>query len=170
MKDGALLSLRPNTELVITDYNFNGREDGSERSFMELVRGGFRTITGYIGHKNKHNYRVKTSVATIGIRGTHYGLMVCSDGSCSNESEPLEDGVYGGVVDGSISVSNNSGEYTFNNDQYFHVASASSVAIEQLLPDLISVNFNQASAASLSSAIKSFADSPAIASSSKDKP
>jgi len=101
---------------------------------MELVRGGFRTITGYIGHKNKRNYRVKTSVATIGIRGTHYGLMVCSDGSCNNESEALQDGVYGGVVDGSISVSNNSGEYIFNNDQYFHVASVSSAAVEQLLP------------------------------------
>jgi len=134
MKDGALLSLRPNTKLVITDYNFNGKEDGSERSFMELVRGGFRTITGYIGHKNKSNYRVKTAVATIGIRGTHYGLMVCADGSCSNEAEPLEDGVYGGVVDGSINVANESGDYTFNNDQYFHVASASSAAVEQLVP------------------------------------
>lgn len=134
MKDGALLSLRPNTKLVITDYNFNGKEDGSERSFMELVRGGFRTITGYIGHKNKSNYRVKTAVATIGIRGTHYGLMVCADGSCSNETEPLEDGVYGGVVDGSINVANESGDYTFNNDQYFHVASATSAAVEQLLP------------------------------------
>lgn len=134
MKDGALLSLRPNTELVISDYNFNGKQDGTERSFMELIRGGFRTITGYIGHKNKSNYRVRTSVATIGIRGTHYGLMICADGSCSNEDEPLEDGVYGGVVDGSIKVSNDSGEYTFNNDQYFHVASSSSAAIEQLTP------------------------------------
>jgi len=134
MKDGALLSLRPNTQLVITDYNFNGKEDGTEKSFMELVRGGFRTITGYIGHKNKRNYRVKTAVATIGIRGTHYGLMVCSDDSCKNEAEPMEDGVYGGVVDGSINVSNESGEYIFNNDQYFHVASVSSAAVEQLVP------------------------------------
>ena len=134
MKDGALLSLRPNTQLVITDYNFNGKEDGTEKSFMELVRGGFRTITGYIGHKNKRNYRVRTSVATIGIRGTHYGLMVCTDGSCNNEAEPMADGVYGGVVDGSINVSNESGDYTFNNDQYFHVASVSSAAVEQLVP------------------------------------
>lgn len=134
MKDGALLSLRPNTKLVITDYNFSGKQDGTERSFMELVRGGFRTITGYIGHKNKANYRVKTSVATIGIRGTHYGLMLCEDGSCSDETEPLEDGIYGGVVDGSIIVSNDSGKYIFNNDQYFHVADASSKAVEQLVP------------------------------------
>lgn len=134
MKDGALISLRPNTELVITDYNFNGQEDGTERGFFELVRGGFRTITGYIGHRNKHNYRVKTAVATIGIRGTHYGLMVCESGSCNEESPDLKDGVYGGVVDGSIIVNNDAGESVFNNDQYFHVASQSQPAVEQLIP------------------------------------
>ncbi|HHJ35553.1 MAG TPA: hypothetical protein ENJ87_07290, partial [Gammaproteobacteria bacterium] len=134
MKDGALLSLRPNTKLKITDYRFNGSEDGSERSFMELIAGGFRTITGYIGHRNKQNYRVKTSVATIGIRGTHYGLMLCADGNCAAESADLEDGIYGGVVDGSIVVENQSGISTFNNDQYFHVASIADAPIEQLVP------------------------------------
>lgn len=134
MKDGALISLRPNTELVIREYNYNGKEDGSEKSFMELVRGGFRTITGYIGHKNRNNYRVRTSVATIGIRGTHYGLMLCSAGSCAGEETPLEDGVYGGVVDGSIQVKNDSGSYIFNNDQYFHVASDNAPAQELLMP------------------------------------
>jgi len=134
MKDGALISLRPNTTLKITDYRFNGKEDGSERSFMELVKGGFRTITGYIGHKNKQNYHVRTAVATIGIRGTHYGLMLCEQGSCQNESASLEDGLYGGVVDGSISVENEAGQSIFNNDQYFHVASISQPAVEQLVP------------------------------------
>jgi len=134
MKDGALISLRPNTKLQIIDYRFNGEEDGSERSVMELISGGFRTITGYIGHRNKQNYRVKTSVATIGIRGTHYGLMVCADGSCNEESASLEDGVYGGVVDGSIVVQNQSGASTFNNDQYFYVASLFQEPVEQLVP------------------------------------
>ena len=134
MKDGALISLRPNTKLVIRDYNFNGSEDGTEKSLMELVRGGFRTITGYIGHKNKNNYRVRTGVATIGIRGTHYGLMVCAEGSCAGEDTPLEDGVYGGVVDGSIVVENETGQFTFNNDQYFHVATNNTPAKELLVP------------------------------------
>ena len=134
MKDGALISLRPNTRLVIRDYNFNGSEDGSEKSLMELVKGGFRTITGYIGHRNKNNYRVRTGVATIGIRGTHYGLMVCAEGSCASEETPLEDGVYGGVVDGSIIVENESGQFVFNNDQYFHVATDNTPAKELLVP------------------------------------
>jgi len=134
MKDGALISLRPKTKLRIIDYNFNGAEDGSERSFMELLAGGFRTITGYIGHLNKQNYRVKTAVATIGIRGTHYGLMLCEAGSCIDESPDLEDGVYGGVVDGSIVVENDSGISTFNNDQYFHIASFAARPVEKLVP------------------------------------
>ena len=134
MKDGSLLSLRPNTTLLISDYNFNGAEDGSERSFFELVSGGFRTITGLIGFTNKNNYRVKTSIATIGIRGTHYGLMLCDNGSCEGEEVAMKDGLYGGVIDGSVVIANDSGEFTFNNDQYFHVASNVVPPIEQLKP------------------------------------
>ena len=134
MKDGALLSLRPKTRLQIKEYAFNGKEDGTERSFMDLLSGGLRTITGYIGHRNKQNYRVRTPVATIGIRGTHYGLLVCSDGACQDNDEPLDDGVYGGVVDGSIEVSNDSGSHVFNNDQFFYVASNTQSPVETLAP------------------------------------
>jgi len=134
MKDGALMSLRPNTKLLISDYNFNGVEDGSEKSFFELISGGLRTITGLIGHTNKNNYRVKTTIATIGIRGTHYGLMLCDSGSCEGEEVALEDGLYGGVIDGSVVITNDSGEFTFDNDQYFHVTSNIVPPIEQLKP------------------------------------
>ncbi len=129
MKDGALLALRPSTEFKIEEYRYEGSENGSERSFFRLLRGGFRTITGAVGHLNKSNYRVATRVATIGIRGTHYGLQLC-DGSCGAG----KNGLYGGVVDGSIVVSNDAGEKVFNNDEYFHVASAASQARPLLAP------------------------------------
>jgi hypothetical protein len=126
LKDGALLAISPGTELKFEDFAYNGSEDGTERSVINLIKGGFRTITGAIGHVNKQNYQVKTSVATIGIRGTHYGLMLCEGGSCQNNSEAgnLNDGLYGGVVDGSIVTENDTGQSTFNNDQYFQIQSA----------------------------------------------
>ena len=43
---------------------------------------------------------MKTPVASIGIRGTLYGLMYCVDGQCSG----VEDGLYGGVLEGMIAV------------------------------------------------------------------
>ncbi len=138
MKDGALLSLRPQTDLKIETYRYNGQEDGSELSIMELLKGGFRTITGAIGHKNKRNYKVKSTAATIGIRGTHYSLMLCQQSSCSQGSNtPVEDGLYGGVVDGSIVIENQTGIHQFNNDQYFKVTSSTETPVEFLQPPSI---------------------------------
>ena len=138
MKDGALLSLRPLTDIKIADYRYNGQEDGSEQSILELLKGGFRTITGIIGHKNKQNYQVRTSVATIGIRGTHYSLVLCQQSSCSDDGEDgVEDGLYGGVADGSIVIENQTGTHRFNNDQFFKLTSATSKPVEFLLPPAI---------------------------------
>ena len=138
LKDGALLSLRPHTNLKIADFKYNGKEDGSERSLLELIKGGFRTITGAIGHKNKQSYQVITNIATIGIRGTHYTLVLCEQQSCSDEkANPIEDGLYGGVADGSIVVKNQSGVHQFNNDQFFKVNSIASLPVEFLQPPAI---------------------------------
>jgi FecR-like protein len=138
LKDGALLSLRPHTELRMAEYSFNGTQDGSEKSILELLKGGFRTITGIIGHTNKQNYQIRTSVATIGIRGTHYSLVLCQQSSCSDdENGNIEDGLYGGVADGSIVINNQTGTHQFNNDQFFKLTSANSAPVEFLLPPTI---------------------------------
>lgn len=138
LKDGALLSLRPLTELRLAEYRYNGQEDGSEKSIIELIKGGFRTITGAIGHKNKQNYQVRTTIATIGIRGTHYSLVLCQQASCSDdETGAVEDGLYGGVADGSIVIENQTGIHRFNNDQFFQLTSANTEPVEFLLPPTI---------------------------------
>ena len=98
--DGGKVSLQPNTVYKINKYEFSGKEDGSEYAFTELVKGGLRTISGLIGHKNRDRYQLKTAVATIGIRGTeftvnfndnqllmttnHGSVDVCNAGGCLN--------------------------------------------------------------------------------------
>jgi hypothetical protein len=89
------MSLQPETTLRIDNYRFERGDDGSERGFLSLLKGGFRTVTGLIGKRNKANYQVNTPTATIGIRGTEFAV---SDG--------------GGAVfvgEGSISVCNTGG-------------------------------------------------------------
>ncbi|MCP4042857.1 MAG: FecR domain-containing protein, partial [Gammaproteobacteria bacterium] len=98
-KDGGFISLKSQSRFQVEEYNFSGKEDGTERSFFNLIKGGFRTITGLIGGRNKKAYRVRTPVATIGIRGTAYrasygthmsmfitdgGIQLCNLGGCSN--------------------------------------------------------------------------------------
>lgn len=78
--DGAMISLQPDSEFKLDDFQFAGQADGRERGFFSLLKGGLRTITGLIGRQNRAAYRVSTTVATIGIRGTEYTLAYLPDG------------------------------------------------------------------------------------------
>ncbi|MDX9995096.1 MAG: FecR family protein [Rhodocyclaceae bacterium] len=72
--DGAQVSLQPGSQFRIDDYIFTGKADGSEKGLFSLLKGGLRTITGWVGRTNRDNYKVTTAVATIGIRGTEYSV------------------------------------------------------------------------------------------------
>lgn len=73
--DGAQVSLQPQSQYRIDNYRFNGQADGEERGFFNLLKGGLRTITGWVGRTNRKNYQVTTAVATIGIRGTEFSIV-----------------------------------------------------------------------------------------------
>ena len=142
-RDGALIDIQPATQLRLDEYNYQGKVDGSEKNTMSLIKGGFRTITGVVGKKNKKNYKVNTPVATIGIRGTHYGLHYCgSDCGVDTGSGEFQNktGLYGGVVDGAVVANNDSGEIRLGNDEYFHVASKSAEPQVLLVPPAIIFN------------------------------
>ncbi len=127
MSDGALIALRPNSMFRFDSYSYNKNKASESNSIFSLIRGGFRTITGLIGRNNKKNYQVNTLVATIGIRGTHYGLTLCQKGDCGAGYEgDIEDGLYGSVIEGKIAAKNETGLFTFSNDEYFHVSAVNS--------------------------------------------
>lgn len=75
MKDEGLIALRPDSRLRLDTYRFNGKADGSEQGVFGLLKGGFRSITGWIGRVNKDNYKIRTATATIGIRGTDHEAL-----------------------------------------------------------------------------------------------
>jgi hypothetical protein len=89
MDDGALIALKAQTQLKIEEYRFNRGEESAV--VMELISGGLRTITGQIKGNNA-NYKLKTPVGSIGIRGTHY------------EAEIIGSELFLAVWDGSIEV------------------------------------------------------------------
>ncbi len=72
--DGGMVSLQPGSEFKVDNYQFSGKEDGEEKGFFSLLKGGLRTITGLVGRTNKNAYKVTTNVATIGIRGTEFTI------------------------------------------------------------------------------------------------
>jgi hypothetical protein len=79
--DGAMVSLQPQTDFRIDNYQYSGKADGQEKGFFSLLKGGLRTITGLVGRSSRDNYKVTTGVATIGIRGTEYSAALDASGS-----------------------------------------------------------------------------------------
>ncbi|HEX5276650.1 MAG TPA: FecR domain-containing protein [Fluviicoccus sp.] len=70
MEDDGYLAVRGNTRLVIDTYRAANKDDS--RSVLKLLRGSFRSVTGWIGQLNPANYQVRTPTASIGIRGTDH--------------------------------------------------------------------------------------------------
>jgi hypothetical protein len=126
LTDESIVALRPETEFVFTEYRYAGKDDGSERAFFRLLKGGLRTITGFVGRHNHQNYGIETATATIGIRGTHYVLMLCEQNCLNADGSRAPDGLYGNATGFSfgtnrVSATNKTGETVFGVNQPFHV-------------------------------------------------
>ncbi len=83
LDDGTRMTLRPNTTFKIE--NLDARE-GKENALLRLFRGGFRAITGFISKRKPEAFKVNTTVATIGIRGTEFDARLCEGSECDEEN------------------------------------------------------------------------------------
>jgi len=128
--DWGVMSLRPRTDFVIDEYAYEQRAGGVERAFFSLLTGGVRSLTGLIGHRDRRHYRLRTAMTSIGIRGTHYSVLICNQDCKLDDGSLGEDGVYGGVIEGRIAVSPYGGkqlEREFGAGEYFRLASPTSM-------------------------------------------
>lgn len=120
MGDGGVISMHPDTEFKIDSYKFNGQQDGTERSFFSLFKGGFRSVTGLVGKLHKANYRIKTVSAVLGIRGTDHEVYLVLAGSEAAKFSPV--GTYDTVYSGSTTLTNDKGTVVIEPKQMGYVA------------------------------------------------
>jgi hypothetical protein len=119
MVDDAKIAVRPNSRLQVREYVYVSPEaaagsaavtNDDNSSVLNLVKGGFRTITGAIGREDPSDYEVRTAVGVLGIRGTDFAVLLCS-GDCNTApgvtpGAVVPDGLYLMVTEGSIAFSN----------------------------------------------------------------
>jgi hypothetical protein len=134
MEDGGMVAMRPDTKLKIDRFVFDGQEDGTERSFFSVFKGGFRAITGRIGKKNKVNYHITTPATTIGIRGTDHETFVVTTDSALAAGTPV--GTYNKVNLGETSMTTEKGTIVVLPNQMGFVGASDQ------MPELRPVNLN----------------------------
>lgn len=90
MDDNGLIALRANTFLRVESYKAEGGPDDSVA--LRLLRGSFRSITGWVGKNHPQKYAVRTSTATIGIRGTDHETAVVGEGDDAGTYDKVNSG------------------------------------------------------------------------------
>ncbi len=89
LSDGTRMTVRPNTEMVIQQFQY--RENALDNGMvMNLLRGGLRAVTGLIAKGSPDAAKLRTNTATIGIRGTDFDARLCAK-DCAAESGKVVD-------------------------------------------------------------------------------
>jgi hypothetical protein len=108
--DGGLLALRSDSAIKISEYKFDKATPSTNKNVVEVVKGGFRTITGAIAKTNPNGYEVKTPVATIGVRGTDFSIIYSE--KCDKNSDSAKCGLAVKINKGIVSLDNAEGGIT----------------------------------------------------------
>lgn len=103
-RDGALISLQPESRFRIDQYAYG---ETKQRGFYSLLEGTLRAISGAIGKKDPDDFRLDTPTATIGIRGTEF---LVQEIHCAPSCKPgQQDGLNVAVSHGRVFVFNGAG-------------------------------------------------------------
>ena len=149
--DGGEVVMRPGTQLKIENYSYNAAKPESDSVVMNMLKGGLRAVTGLIGKRNREKVSFQTDTATIGIRGTHFGALLCQNdcgGVPTTGGNPPANGLHVDVASGAITMSNAAGSVQINAGQFGFVANRSTTptivppqqGIQVTMPSSISQN------------------------------
>ncbi len=112
--DGGEVVLRPETVFKVDAYAYkpDATEQHQDNILLSLVKGGLRSVTGLLGKRSPDAFKMNTATATIGIRGTHFGALLCNN-DCANIPTVLGhapgNGLYTDTASGKTVISNAAG-------------------------------------------------------------
>ncbi len=81
--DGAKVSLRPDSNLIIEQYLY--ASSGEDSATLKLVSGGLRVVSGTIANTRPENFKIRTPLALMRVQGTEGSLTLCGENICEQE-------------------------------------------------------------------------------------
>ncbi len=126
--DGGEVVLRPGSQLEVKAYAFSQDKPQSDNIVLNMLKGGLRVVTGLVGRRSRDAIRLSTATATVGIRGTHFGALICQNdcgGVPTATGRPPENGLHLDVKNGAIVVRNGAGQQVVSSGEFAYVRNAS---------------------------------------------
>ena len=139
-EDQSEVVLRPGSQLKVERFSYNAAKPEADGLGLNLLKGGMRAVSGLIGKRSKEAVAYTTPTATIGIRGTHFGALLCqrecSDGAqCQSDCSdvpttsgiPLEDGLHVDVAQGAIELRNGAATVVVETGKFGYVRDVTTI-------------------------------------------
>ena len=145
--DGSEVVMRPETALKVSNYAYSEDKPQSDNMVLNLIRGGLRAVTGLLGKRNRDRFKLDTGTATIGIRGTHFGALLCADNCASVPTvsgQAPDNGLHVDVSSGAIVVTTNAGQQVVNTGEFGFVKNNLTLPIIRPPQDGVRVTMPQA--------------------------
>ncbi|HSW19867.1 MAG TPA: FecR domain-containing protein [Ramlibacter sp.] len=87
--DGTKFTMRPGTSFAVERF---AHDAGAESALMRLFKGGVRVVTGLVGKRNPGGVELRTTTATLGIRGTSFDARLCGADCRAENNAPVTPG------------------------------------------------------------------------------
>jgi hypothetical protein len=133
--DSGYIALRPGSVFLVDQFSANKKD--SDSISIQLIQGGLRLLTGWIGKLNPKGYRVATPTATIGIRGTDHEPYVVTEELAVTLAQPA--GTYDKVNSGATVLEASSKSVDIDPGRVGFVRQAKSVKSRALITLLLPV-------------------------------
>lgn len=119
--DGGQMTLKPASSVRIEKFAYQQDKPQEDSFAISLLTGGLRLVTGIVGARSRAKFQVGTQTATIGIRGTTFNIDDCVTAG-GEGCEGREAGIYVGVTNGAVELSNAEGRMVLRAGQFSRVA------------------------------------------------
>lgn len=136
LDDNSLYAMLPNSTVNLDAFALaptKAVRAGGGTLFMSMLKGAFRTVSGFVGKRRNDDYRINTPVATMGIRGTEYYAVLCQD-DCQDRIDSkggikktadgkVQNGLYISVDRGVVTATNDAGTFEIAAGQHGFIPS-----------------------------------------------
>jgi len=71
LRDDTVLAMGPNSRMRITRFRFDPKTNAGSM-LLTVIKGALRVTTGLIGERSPDAVQIRTTLGTVGIRGTQF--------------------------------------------------------------------------------------------------
>jgi hypothetical protein len=86
--DGTMVALRPLSAFRVDAFRYADNAPQQDVFAVQLLKGGFRQVTGLLARRNPKSFSASAGTSTIGIRGTDFSVRMCAEDCAAESAEP----------------------------------------------------------------------------------